>query len=192
MRLSDDTQRLVAPFKTPAAGLCCVDDTAMSDARCPGAPGGGSRAKRTVGEGSEGRLIPFGRSRVLDIDAQRCRHGPLLLLGSHPRGGNPQSFYPPSNTTPPFALSTLLHYLPCLSLYPHIIPGNHHILFCCLWSLYHVVPPRSSTSSRIVTRTQSLGIIDGAHCSPNVVRSSHNMLCCASPTEAGRRLWPCG
>ena len=62
MRLSDNTHSVGCHFKTPAARLCRAevwDDAAMSVAF----------AKRTVVEGSGGRLVPFGQPGMLEIDA---------------------------------------------------------------------------------------------------------------------------
>lgn len=123
MRLSDDTQRLVARSSHRQPG-CAV----LTIPRCPMPSAPGLRAKRTVVEGSGGRLIPFGRSRLTHSDAVTAR----CCCGVHPfAGGTPSlGFYPLSNRPPLLPFHHRLQDL-ALRLYPHIVPGNHHLL----WSL---------------------------------------------------------
>lgn len=144
-----------------------------------------SRAKRTVVEGS-GRLIPFGRSRVLEIDAQAMPSRPAAAAGfsSLFAGGTPPVIlsFIEQPTVCPFILASSTQYL-ALHLYPHIIPGNHHVLFCCLLSLSCPRPPTFSTTQGSFLEHKFWHLASST--GPIAPRSSHHMLCCVSPQKPG-------
>lgn len=151
-----------------------------------------SRAKRTVVEGS-GRLIPFGRSRVLEIDAQAMPSRPAAAAGfsSLFAGGHTPSHFILYRTTYRLPFRPRLQYT---APRPSPIP-SHNSRQPPRLVLLPFVPFLPSSSHlfdhpRIFPRTQVLasGIVDGAHCPPFL--APHVVLCLS--TEAGRRLGPCG